>query len=65
MEPWHGEPQTGGCQAPQQSWQAVGGLGATGPTPLGSDYLPAASGPNPLAARREPALQTRLNQVKV
>lgn len=54
------------ARPPQRSWQAAGGSEDTGPAPPGSNYLPAASGPNPLnAAREEPARQTRLNQVKV
>lgn len=39
------------ARPPQRSWQAAGGSEDAGPAPLGSNYLPAASSPNPLTRR--------------
>lgn len=46
-----GAPCRRAARPPQRSWQAAGGSEDVGPAPLGSNYLPAASGPNPLTRR--------------
>lgn len=47
---WRGPRLAGGCQA-APALLAAGGSADAGPAPLGSNYRPAASGPNPLTRR--------------
>lgn len=49
--PARAAPRRRAARPPRHSWQAAGGSEDAGPAPLGSNYLPAASGPNPLTRR--------------